>query len=113
MGFDIVSDGLGVGGESDERKTGHNKCHGPFLRRTGRASHFLGPPLCCPSPIPPSSRHVPAHIPLARGGAGVAVVRSTNPGMFVIEPTSLGRGEGLVAGFLRVVGTELRSRGGG
>jgi len=102
-----------VRGQSEERTTGYNKCRSLFLRCTGWASHFLGPPLCCPSPIPPLSRHVPAHIPLARGGAGAAVVRSMNPGMFVIEPTSLGRGEGLVAGFLRVVGTKLRSRGGG
>jgi hypothetical protein len=110
VGFNIVSGG---GGESEERKTGYDKCHSPFLRRTARASHFLGLPLCYPSPIPPSSKYVPAHIPLERGGAGAAVVRSANPGVFVIEPTSLERGEGLVAGFLRVVGTELRCRGGG
>ena len=108
--FNIVSGG---GGESEERKMGYDKCCSLFLRRTGWASHFLGPPLCCPSPIPPLSRHVPSHIPLERGGAGAAVVRSANPGVIVIEPTSLERGEGLVVGFLPVVGTKLRSQGGG
>jgi len=56
---------FGWAGKRREKK-GYDKCHSPFLRRTGWASHFLGPPLCCPSPIPPSSRHVPAHIPLER-----------------------------------------------
>jgi len=74
---------------------------------------FLGSPLVMSLPNSPSRRHVLAHIPLERGGASAAVVRSANPGVIVIEPTSLKRGEGLVVVFFPVVGTELRSRGGG
>ena len=96
-GFGIVRDGLGVGGESDERKTGYDKCRSPLSRCTGWASHSLGPPLCFPSPIPQSSKYVPTHIPLERGGAGAAVVRFGQPGVLIVEPTSLNRGEGLVA----------------
>jgi hypothetical protein len=112
-GFDIVRGGLGVGGESNERKTGYDKCRSPFLRRTGRASHSLGPPLCFPFPIPWSSKYVPAHIPLERGGAGAAVVRFAHPGVSMAEPTSLNRGEGLVAECLRMVSGELWCQGGG
>jgi hypothetical protein len=46
------------------------------------------------------------HIPLERGGAGVAAVRAAHPGALVMEPTSLRRGEGLMAGLLCVVGRE-------
>jgi len=34
---------------------------------------------------------------LERGGAGAAVVRFGQPGVLIVEPTSLNRGEGLVA----------------
>jgi hypothetical protein len=102
VGFNIVSGG----GESEERKTGYDNCRSPFLRRTGQASHSLCPPLRFPSPIPWSIKYVPAHIPLERGGAGAAVVRFAHrfahPGVLIIEPTSLNRGEGLMAGWLRV-----------
>ena len=96
--------GLGVGGESDERKMGYNKCHSLFLRCTWQASHFLGPPLCFSPPIPPSSKYVPARIPLERGGAGVAVVRFA---VLMVEPTSLNRGEGLMSGWLQVIAGKL------
>jgi len=78
-----------------------------------------GPPTCwvppCFSlpPIPPLSKYVPAHIPLERGGAGADVVRFVRPGVLMVEPTSLNRGEGLVSGLLRVVAGELWWRGGG
>jgi len=104
VGFNIVS-------SREERKTGYGKCRSPFFRRTGRASHFLGPPLCFPSPIPRSSKYLPAHIPLERGGAGPAVVRFAHPEVWMVEPTSLKRGEGLVVGWLRVVADELWWRG--
>ena len=107
VGFDIVRGGLGFGGESDERKTGYDKCRSPFVRRTGRASHSLGPPLYFPSPIPRSGKYVPAHIPLERGGAGAAVVRFVHPRALMVEPTSLNRGEGLVSEWLRAVSGEL------
>ena len=110
VGFNIVSGG---GGESEERKTGYNKYHSPFSRHTGWASHLLGLPLCFPSPIPPSSRYVAAHIPLERGGAGAAVVRFAHLGALVAEPTSLNGGEGLVARWLQVVAGELWWQGGG
>ena len=64
-------------------------------------------------PIPPSSKYVPTHIPLKRGGAAAAAVRFVHPGVLVVEPTSLSRGEGLVAGWLRVVAGELWWQGGG
>ena len=78
-GLILLVGGLGVGGESDERKTGYNKCHHLFLRCTWQASHLLGPPLCFSLPIPPSSKYVPTHIPLERGGAGAAVVCFVHP----------------------------------
>jgi hypothetical protein len=53
---------------------------------------------------------VPAHIPLERGGVGAAV-RFARPGGLMVEPTSLNRGEGLMAGWLRVVAGELWWRG--
>jgi len=65
------------------------------------------PPCVSPPPIPSSSEYVPAHIPFERGGAGAAAVRSAHPGVLVVEPTSLNRGEGLVAGWLWVVVGEL------
>ena len=37
---------------------------------------------------------------MERGGADVAAVCSAHPGVLVIEPTSLMRGEGLIAGLL-------------
>ena len=66
--------------------------------------------LRCPSSS--VERSYTAHIPLERGGAGAAVVRATHPGALVVEPTSLRRGEGLMAGLWRVVGREWRCRGG-
>ena len=44
---------------------------------------------------------MPAHIPLERGGAGAAIVRFVHLGVLMVEPTSLNRGEGLMAGWLR------------
>jgi len=58
---------------------------------------------------PPTSS---AHILLERGGAGVAVVRFGQPGVLIVEHTSLNRGEGLVAEWLRVVSGELWWQGG-
>jgi len=104
VGFNIISGG---GGGGEERKMGYDKYRSPFLRHIGWASHLLGPSLCFPSPIPPSSRYVAAHIPLERGGAGAAIVRFAHPGVLMAEPTSLNGGEGLVAGWLRVVAGEL------
>jgi hypothetical protein len=75
-----------------------------------------GSPLIFPSPNPspispiPPVEYKPAHIPLERGGAGVAAFCSAHPGCWwlVVKPTSLIRGEGLIAGLLRVVGRVLR-----
>jgi hypothetical protein len=55
---------------------------------------------------------VPAHIPLERGGAGAAVVCFAHPGVLMVEPTSLDRGEGLVAEQFRMVWGELWWQGG-
>ena len=111
MGFHIVRGGLGVGGESEKRATTSVIAH--FCDALDGHPTFWVSHCVPPSPIPPSSKYVPAHIPLERGGAGAAVVRSTLPGALVVEPTSPRRGEGLVAEFTRVVGTELRCWGGG
>jgi hypothetical protein len=79
-----------------------------------------GSPLVFPSPIPspispispiPPVKYKPAHIPLERGGAGVAAVCFAHLGVLVVEPTSLMRGEGLVAALWGVVGMELGCRG--
>ena len=107
-----VRGGLGFGEESSERKTGYDRCRSLFLRCTGRASHSLGPPFRFPSPIPRSSKYVPTHIPLERGGAGAAVVCFVHPGVLMVEPTSLNRGEGLVAEWLWVVSGKLWWQGG-
>jgi hypothetical protein len=79
-------------------------------------THYAGltpwvPPCVCPSLIPASSDCVPTHISLERGGVGAAAVHSAQPGVLVVEPTSLNRGEGLVAGLLSVDGRVLRCRG--
>jgi hypothetical protein len=111
VGVDIVRGGLGVGGESDGKKRATTFVVARFRDALRRAFHFVPPPYVFPSPIPPSSEYVPAHIPLERGGAGAAAVLSAHPRVLVIEPTSLVRGEGLVAGLLRVVGRVLRCRG--
>jgi len=50
---------------------------------------------------------------LERGGAGASVVHFAHPGVSMVEPTSLNRGEGLVAEWLRVVSGELWWQGGG
>ena len=51
---------------------------------------LMGPPFRgSPPPIPPSNK---AHIPLERGGAAAAVVRSSRP----LEPVA-GEGEDVVA----------------
>ena len=55
---------------------------------------------------------MPTHIPLERGGAGAAVVRFAHPKVLIVEPTSLNRGEGLMAEWLRVVSGELWWQGG-
>ena len=74
-----------------------------------------GSPLVFPPPIPllispispiPPVEYKPAHIPLERGGAGVAAVCFAHPGVLVVEPTSLIRGEGLIATLWGVVGME-------
>ena len=41
------------------KKTDHDVHHGSFSWRTTWASHTLGPPLCFPSPIPPTSELEP------------------------------------------------------
>jgi len=51
VGLNAVSGGLRRWGW---KKMNHDESRGSFSRRTGRASHFLGPP---PSPIPPSSEN--------------------------------------------------------
>ena len=103
----------GGGGESKERKMGYNKCRSPFSQHMGQASHFLGPPLYYPSPIPLSSGYMPTHIPMERGGAGVAIICFVHLRVLIVEPTSLNRGEGLVAGWLQVVAGEWWWQGGG
>ena len=40
---------------------------------------------------------MPTHIPLERGGAGAAVVCFGQLRVLIVEPTSLNRGEGLMA----------------
>ena len=71
---------------------------------------FTGSPLCFPLPDSPVERVCARPHPCRKGRGGCG---GGNPGMFVSEPTSLRRGEGLVAMFLHVAGTELRYRGGG
>ena len=61
-------------------------------------------PSSSPSLIPPSSEYEPAHIPLEREGR-VGAVRA---GALLVGPTSLNRGEGLLAGSKR----EGRRKGG-
>jgi hypothetical protein len=96
VGFDIVS--WGLGGESDERKTGYDKCHSPFCDALDGPPTCWVPPCVSPSPIPPSSKYVPAHIPLERGGAGCGCCPFCASRVLMVEPTSLNRGEGLVTG---------------
>jgi hypothetical protein len=63
------------------------------------------------SPIPPIEYKL-AHIPLERRGTGVAAVCFAHPGVLVVEPTSLIRGEGLITALWDMVGTELGVEGG-
>ena len=65
------------------------------------------PPCVFPPPIPPWIEYVSAHIPFKRGGAGAAAVHSVHPEVFMDEPTSLNRGEGLIARWWQVVGGKL------
>jgi len=65
------------------------------------------------SPIPPIEYKL-THIHLERGGCGCLLFCATQA--LVAKPTSLMRGEGLIAGFLGMVGKmwrELRMDGGG
>jgi len=59
----------------------------------------MGPPLIVlPPKFPPLSRNKPAHIPLERGGGGYdCILASEGAAEMLVEPTSLNRGEGLVA----------------
>ena len=93
-------------------KTNHNEGCGPFSGRTSWASYFLGPPLFS---LPQSSVKCKstAHIPLERGGAAAAAVHSAHPGVLVIEPTSLKRGEGLTDGLYRAAEGEIGGKGKG
>jgi len=51
-----------------------------------------------PPKFPPSSKNKLAHIPLERGGGGYScILASEGAAEMVVEPTSLNRGEGLVA----------------
>jgi hypothetical protein len=58
---------------------------------------FLSLPAPLPLLSPPSFLLLRAHIPLERGGAAVPVLASEGAKASLIEPTSLNRGEGLVA----------------
>ena len=71
------------------------------------------PPCDYPSPIPPSSEYdLPTSLWKGRGGCA-CVLASEGTNEFLIEPTSLNRGEGLAFGWLRVVRVELEGRGRG
>jgi hypothetical protein len=83
-------------------------------------SSLLGPPRFFHThsfanlPIPlPSSEFKLAHIPSERRGARVAAICSAHPRVLVIEPTSLMRGEGLVAGWLGAVAATVVAKVGG
>ena len=111
MGFDIVRGRLGIGGEVMREKRATTSVVARFCDALDGPPIFWVPPCVSLPPIPPSSKYVPAHIPLKRGGAAAAAVRFVHPGVLVVEPTSLSRGEGLVSGLLRVVAGELWWRG--
>jgi hypothetical protein len=103
-GLISLGGGLGAGGGSDQRKTGYDTRRSPFLRRTGWASHFLGPPLCfCHSNS--TVEHLCTRPHPFRKGRGRCGCR--HPGLLMVEPTSLNGGEGLVSGWLQVVAGEL------
>jgi hypothetical protein len=93
------------------KKTNHDERRDSFSRRTGRASHCLGPPSCIPSPIRPSSGLDPPTSLWKREGQLLWVRVSERNEAFIFEPTSLERGEGLVSGRFCEVGGESRWRG--
>jgi len=56
------------------------------------------PLIVLPPKFPPSSKNKLPHIPLERGGGGYScILTSEGAAEMVVEPTSLNRGEGLVA----------------
>ena len=104
---------MGVGGGNDEKKRATTSVIAHFCDALDGPPTFWVPPCVSLPPIPPSSKYVPAHIPLERGGAGADVVWFVHPGVLMVEPTSLNRGERLMARLLRVVAGELWWQGGG
>ena len=85
----------------------HNKHCGSYSVTPNGPPIFWVPPCVSLPPIPPSSKYVPAHILLKRGGAAAAAVRFVHPGVLVVEPTSLMRKEGLITALWGVAGMEL------
>jgi len=105
LGFNIIS-------SREERKMGYGKCRSPFFRRTGWASHFLGPPLCFPSPIPRSSKYLPAHIPLERGSGchPVCASRGVDGGAHIPQERGGARGQVVAGGCGLVVVARVVAR---
>ena len=54
----------------------HDASRGSVSRRTGWASHFLGPPWCFTLPNSFVEQEQAAHIPLERRGAGASGLRA-------------------------------------
>jgi hypothetical protein len=73
---------------------------------------FLSLPAPLPLLSPPSFLLLRAHIPLERGGAAVPVLASEGAKASLIKPTSLNRGEGLIAELTcKVGGVEGEGKG--
>ena len=113
VGFDTLGVGWGLGEEMMRKKRATTSVIARFCDTLDGPPTCWVPPCVSLPPIPPSSKYVPAHIPLERGGVGADVVWFVRPGVLMVEPTSLNRGERLVAGLLRVVAGELWWRDGG
>ena len=63
------------------------------------------PLIVLPPKFPPSSKNKLAHIPLERGGSSYGcILASEEAAEMLVEPTSLNRGEGLVAMLMGSVG---------
>ena len=74
-------------------------------------TYSLGLPLhgssliVLPPKFPPSSKNKLAHIPLERGGGGYGCILASEEAVeMLVEPTSLNRGEGLIAMSTGLVG---------
>jgi hypothetical protein len=94
MGLNVVSGGLR---REEGEKMNHDFHRGSFSRRTGRASHFLGPPWCFSLPKSFVEQEQTTHIPLERGGADAFGLCACLLGVVSIELTSLKRGEKLLS----------------